>query len=685
MSTSTARRVNGKHFARSRSAIADVTAPRATGLPNWKVVCWFPLLLLLIFLGFVAFGVTGSSTGMWWSAFGTGTDPDLILGVPRAIRSDEWLVQSGWVVSQVEQGFPRFNGTFPGGSDASVFNDLPVWDWSTLFRPHAIGFMVLPLDQGMAVRWWLPGMAMVAAAYLLLVTLMPRRPFTAAAIAAVFALSPTIQWFYLPVTIWPPAWAMLTMAAVVWSLRDPRRWVRVLYAVATGYLTVTMVLSIYVPFIVAAAVVAVLFCISVFVQHARPAELGLRTAYLRIFPLVVAALSAATIIAVWVITRRDSISALLSTVYPGQRLQATGALDFDGVVSLLGGPFDESLVTGASGILGTNSTEAAAPLLIGIFLLIPLLWITVRDWRAERYLHWTVLAISTATLIVLAFLLLPGWDWLAHLILIDRTTAPRIRLSLALLSVLAIALLIRRLDRGDISIPWSISWITTGLAVGSLILVWSALATANDPGLTGSPHWVVLSVLFVLSVLSFTRRWVVFGVVTMSLVAVALGAPVNPLYHGVFDLNDTAIGERVQSINSADPGAWVGVGPTGAEWPGIAGFAPTAVLDESGVQAYNGVQTYPSNLMWQQIDPDGRYSKVWNRLANVSWTAGTGEPVPTLLVSDQIVLPFDSCSSFAQAHVRHVLTIKPLDQPCLTQVDQVTEGPTDFHIYRVTH
>ncbi|MET0864202.1 MAG: hypothetical protein ABWZ98_07690, partial [Nakamurella sp.] len=231
-STPVGRRPAG--VAQFRDSWANLVRPRSTGLPNWLVLCWFPLLLLLLLLAFVAFGISGSSTGNWWGYFESGTDPSLLRGTPRPIRSDEWLVQSSWVVSQIQQGFPVFNGTFPGGMDATVQNDLPVWEWSSLFRPHVVGFLLLPLDQGMAIRWWLPGLSLIAAAYVLLVTLLPRRPITSAALATVFFLSPLIQWWFLPTTIWPPTWAFLAMAAVIWALRDPRSWVRILFAAGTG-------------------------------------------------------------------------------------------------------------------------------------------------------------------------------------------------------------------------------------------------------------------------------------------------------------------------------------------------------------------------------------------------------------------------------------------------------------------
>ncbi len=660
-------------LARSRRTLNRMAAPSWTGLPRWYVVCWFPALLLLVFLLLVFLGISGSSTGVWWSFLGSGPDPSLLLGSPRAIRSDEWLVQSSWIVSQSQQGFPLLNGTFPGGMDASVQNDLPVWDWSTLFRPHVIGFLVLPLDQGMAVRWWLPGLSLIAAAYLFLITLLPRRPISCAALAVVFYLSPLVQWWFLPTTIWPPTWAFLAMAAMIWTLRDPRRWVRIAFAAGTGYLAVTMVLTIYAPFIVPSVVVFAVFAVGVFVQESRREALGLRAAALRLVPLVIAGVGAGVVVALWVLTRRSTITALLGTVYPGQRLEATGQLDFAGLIALFAGPFDESLTAGAGGALGPNSSEAATPLLIGLFLLIPLAWIVVTDWRTNRYLHWTMIACLATTALVLTFLLIPGWNFLAHLILIDRTTVPRIRMALAILAVVAVALLIRRLDRRDIALPWGVTWGATGVAAGSLILVWAILRSTSDPGLVSSTHWRLLALLFVLAVLLLCRRQVTVAVLCMLIVAFAVGGRVNPLYRGVFALPDTEIGMKVNQVNSADPGNWVGIG----------GFAPTALLVQSGVRAYNGVQTYPPELMWQQIDPTGQYRNDWNRLANVSWAPGVGEPVPTVPVRDQIVVSFDSCSSFARTNVKYVLTDKPLEQACLSPVAEVPEGPSEFFVYQV--
>ncbi|NUU26658.1 hypothetical protein HP467_00805, partial [Curtobacterium albidum] len=109
----------------------------------------------------------------------------------------------------------------------------------------------------------------------------------------------------------------------------------------------------------------------------------------------------------------------------------------------------------------------------------------------------------------------------------------------------------------------------------------------------------------------------------------------------------------------------------------------TAMLVESGVHAFNGVQTYPPEEMWREIDPTGRYEDAWNRLANVNWTLGSGEPKVTNPVRDQVLVTLDPCSSFAQRHVQYVLSDTPVTSTCAVQVGDYRQGGLDLHIYRV--
>ncbi len=103
----------------------------------------------------------GPSTQNWQE----GRDPDLLAGTPQLIRTDEWNVQTVWAIAQAEQGLPVENQTFPGGMDATIPQDLPRADWSVAFRPHLLGFLAWDVDHAIALKWWLPGLSLIAAAY----------------------------------------------------------------------------------------------------------------------------------------------------------------------------------------------------------------------------------------------------------------------------------------------------------------------------------------------------------------------------------------------------------------------------------------------------------------------------------------------------------------------------------------
>ena len=298
--------------------------PTLTGLPNWRVVTWFPAIVALGGIILIVLQISGTSSGAYWATFGVGDDPQAVLGGPRMIRSDEWLVHQGWVVSQYRQGFPAVNGTFPGGMDATVAQELPAWEWSSLFRPHVWGYLFFGPGVGLAWQWWVPAFAAVTATYLFVVTLLPKRPLTAAFVACAFFFTPMFQWWYGPSTLWPAAWAMLAMAGTTWMLRTDRLAARIAWAAVIGWLGVTVAISLYVPFLLPAFLVFLAYFIGSVVQAATGAQ-GFRGTVRRILPLIIAGVAAVGTFVVWLLTRLDTITALFSTVYPGQRSESTGS------------------------------------------------------------------------------------------------------------------------------------------------------------------------------------------------------------------------------------------------------------------------------------------------------------------------------------------------------------------------
>lgn len=649
----------------------------AAGLPNWRVVTWFPALATLSASILIALGISGTSSGAHWSLLGAGSDPRLISGVPRGIRSDEWLVQQGWIVSQHLRGFPAVNGLFPGGTDMTVLNELPSWDWSTLLRPHLWGHLLFGLDVGVAWQWWVPALALVISCYLFLVALVPRRPVTAALVAISLFFTPFLQWWYTASSFWCVAWPLLAMAGFIWIIRDGRLWVRVVWSAVIGYTAVTLAMGLYVPFILPGILVLLLMCVG-FLLRDRPWRSGASAFFRRLVPLFASAAAAVLLIVGWVSSHWETFSAIQSTLYPGQRVDPTGAAFARDpfLLGILGSTWSESLKSvGGTTALGLNPSESSTVILLALFVAPGAIWFVARSLRRGRGLEWPLIAFLACLLTATAYLLIPGWDAVAHLFFLDRVPAERFRIVFVVLMPVAFAVIADYLDRHPRERTWPVG-LVGGLFTTLVISAgWYVLKTHSPEVLGAASHWKIVAVLTVLCVgLLFVRPLITLAALLLLAATFVMSWGVNPVYRGVFDLSDTEAGRAIAEVDEEDPGTWIGIGS----------YEAMALLIESDVQSLSGVQTYPSPEMWAMIDPEGSYEQEWNRLAHIQWAFGTGEPTVSNPQPDVAVVTMDPCSSFAQENVQHIVSVEEAPSTeCLAERESLLQGHLPLHVYDV--
>jgi hypothetical protein len=101
----------------------------------------FPAILTLILIILSALQINGSSIGFYHEFFyGNAKDPALIAGKPQSIRSDEWIVNTQKTIAQKNDNYKGINTNVGNGEDETLIYDAPTKDWSTIFKPHNIGF-----------------------------------------------------------------------------------------------------------------------------------------------------------------------------------------------------------------------------------------------------------------------------------------------------------------------------------------------------------------------------------------------------------------------------------------------------------------------------------------------------------------------------------------------------------------
>ncbi|PYK98571.1 MAG: hypothetical protein DME32_13995, partial [Verrucomicrobia bacterium] len=128
-------------------------------------------ILIVLVLGYVATSLAklnGSATALWRIyADRQAPTAGLIFGTPKAIRSDEWVGETPWILSQAARRFPVEN---PGVGDGvmPLLNNLPARHWTMLFRPQMWGFFMTDVEHAFAFYWNFKWFGLLLGAFLFL-------------------------------------------------------------------------------------------------------------------------------------------------------------------------------------------------------------------------------------------------------------------------------------------------------------------------------------------------------------------------------------------------------------------------------------------------------------------------------------------------------------------------------------
>lgn len=619
--------------------------------------------------------VSGTSSGMLWrQLYGTRTDPRLVFGQPRGIRSDEWAVTTPVLQSQASQHFPVVNRVLGGGVNVSFVYDVPFRDWPMIFRPQMLGFWFLDVERAFSLRWWLPPAVLVLSAYALVQQLLPGHLLLAASIGPGLVLAPFTQWWFTA-AIGPLAWSVAALASWVWLVRSERRRALILRTALLAYALTSLAFFAYPPFVLPAGLVLGAWMLGHL--DLRRHTHGWRDAAHRGVALVLSASAAGIAIFAFLKSRSDVVQQLTDTVYPGNRSVPAGGFS---VRRLLLGQLSMNLqnaavetTPGALDGFGGNQCEASTFVMVGALAVLAHAWLLWRARRMRQVPNGVVIALLLILAAFLADLLLPAATPLAQLLSLDVVPHERLTLGLGLVSTLLIIAAAWEFDRLELRPPTSLA-VVTWLGVAVLLVTVGLGVHASNPLLAG-PLWLVLltsTITAGLAALVASRR---AGAAAAGLLAVNLASSfgVNPLYLGLLDLRKTEVGEAIRAAESAQAGGWLALGS----------FTLAPHLIQSLVPTYSPPMAYPVDSFWRDLDPDGVYVDAYNRYAHVVFTEDQAGALVQNPSPDVASVRFEACGYFAQKRIAHVLATQPARSRCLALRQAVQLPAGTFLVYDV--
>lgn len=645
-----------------------VASPHPARIPV-RVRRWIPIAAPIIaYVVLVLLGITTSNIGIASLREDPSAPLGLQLGHTQAIRSDEYGTGSPlWLGQIAREGAEQVT---PLSAPAGLLLQLPNGVTSSIvfFEGTALELgRFIPAQMLFAMKWWLPTLLLFLGLpiWFRQVTGKLRWGYLAAVLVAV--APGTVWWSGLAVnTIGFVAAACALTIFSSWSLAE-RRYVRatlgfviagVLFArTPTYYQPFAIMLSI--PFIVATALFILL-------QDHR-----LRTRILSIIAITASSVAWAAAL-LW--ENRDVLVAGLATVYPGTRLSA-------------GAPVAPGFVLGATNLFGifdpasvalTNQSELSTSftLLIAVTTLLAMLG---GRWWTDRAFAAVFVTMAVAALFWLAWISFDWGAWSSAIPLVNRVPPARATLGVGFLATIAFCLLMSRYQPRP-GPKWIVP-LAAALVAGGLSAAGGSFLQAGGFLPELDPIAVIVAALVCGGVVFALVRWPgrPWSMISAGLAALALTAVVSPVIFGLGDLRDSGTAQRF--LDWADASR-----RDGTVWASDS-TAVDSLMMATGTPALSGRQLVgPVASEWVKLDPGRINENVWNRGgAHVvfEWSdegLRFEQPFP-----DVIKIVGSPCVVGERlTELRYVVSSKPLDAACLTEVGAVPWSGKPQHVYRVS-
>jgi hypothetical protein len=395
----------------------------ATVLPRKRLVLRGALIAVSVLAAALWLGNawSPSSYGIVLKAFGA-RDTGIVLGEPRAVRSDEWGVVTPYVQATVNNGFRRYNETSFYREDLRTLVALPLADWGLAFKPDQWLYPFVGPAYAFSFQHLVYIVAFLAG-YALLFARIGLSPGAASLLSLALFFTAFVQFWwttFAPDLAYFP-WVLLCLAIRRPALRAPLfLWAAVAWMVGYFYP------PIFIPLAVAAAAVY---------WSALYPERGPRGAALD----GVVALAACGVVVFYL---RDYVAATWSSIFPGLRRMDGGGVPAAMQLQAL---FPTAFLTRfETDLAGYNVCEASV---VGSwYLLAAACFVDHRRLLAAPLpsaFRRLIVAALAAWLVLFAWQTLPIPKELAHWVLLDRVPPRRTVFASGFLLLLVAAVLVQ--------------------------------------------------------------------------------------------------------------------------------------------------------------------------------------------------------------------------------------------------
>ena len=635
---------------------------------------FFSLILLFITtLGIL--GISGSSVGIYNLAlFGdTYNDENLIVGQLRGIRSDEWLVNTQYTSAQYNNDFKRFNDNIGDGQDMGILYDLPVKDWTVIFKPLNSFYFFLPLDLAFSLEWWLRGFALLFSTYLLLRKITKNKLISLVGSLTIL-FTPFLNWWYSTLALEIVIYASLIYLAFYKLLESKNHRSKFLYSLILSYFCISFILLLYPPFQISVGLGLLFIALGTFLNKHK--EFNKKELAKDLIYLFVALFIIIIVIILFYFDYKETINTILSTSYPGLRIIEGGGYNY---IKFFNFPYNYSLLFNSNPVpeIFANQSEASN-FFMGFLFVLPFIWFSsIKRLLLKRKFDFIELLLLIFLSISLLWLFIGLPSFFERILLLDKVPMERMIIGIGFWGYIIAFYYISRkqnyLDKLDLRI---LSFIVS-IIVSILYFTFGKSLLASYPTFPLSMEYLIISSLIIGLTLFLFIIKSSLSLVIVLISSIILSIAINPLYQGLSTIDDGELVNAVKRVelSNDDNGRWVYYG--GLFWQNI--------LVANGISSISSTHYYPQLEMWEILDPEKEFYDYYNRYTHIQFINPNIQQERVVLNSpDSISINIDPCSQeLEELRVRYILSNFELNGNCLDVRENIDYEGVDFIIYEI--
>lgn len=561
------------------------------------------LMAFICFILLVLLKVNFSSIGNWDNYTNQNTN-NTLLGTPRAIRSDEWLVSTPFYLSQSYSEFKATNPNLDIGNNDMNFFHAPVKDLTAFVKVDQWGYLLFGNEIGLSWQWCLK-LIMMLLVYFEFGMIITNKDKGLSLLSSIWlTFSPVIMW-----------WSIINLFAIGIG-------VIVLFH---NYVSKCHEMSILKKGIIAYLMLVFLYNFAYYFYPAwQIPMMYLIFAYVIVdfikyknnlngkdYALMGITLSASIILFAYsCISSLGAIQAIMNTKYPGARLEQGGDYNFNRLTNYFVSfflPFSKKF---------QNPSEISAyicPYLSLFILLVYYLYDAIKNKNITIKIkvknNWYFIATIIVTCIMLMWLGIKWPIFVARITGLSNSPTSRIENVFELLVVVLVIIIAEKVFNRKNKIFSKKVAFTFSLLITMIAYFIATKGIYKD--IFNSDYFKLFVVLLpIIFLMSFTflggykKEFIYF----MILINLFSGATVNPISRGTNAITNTDIAKKARSISSKDPDAiWAGSQNVNSQY-----------LIANGIKVINGINEYPNYNWINKIDRKHDYENVWNRYAHIS-------------------------------------------------------------------